>query len=524
MKIDKWFEQLYQWSKNPTFIAGAVFLLLLIISFGTSSIGMSYDEGQWNYIGRAWLKQGVPPYAGAMENKNMAIYLIFGVSNLLFGVNFWFPRILGIISLTFSAVLVFKTAHYLHSNFAASLAMIFFGFGITWQSTGGKFTAQTESFMILFILLGLFLMLKMKDQPKKSYYLTGLFASGLLIGIAVHFKQIAILSAVVLYALYVNHTSKNHVANRQKLRDFAVISAGIICCAAIGLIPLLLSELALMDYLNGAWLVFLKKGSPTNFPISRRIEGFIEVFKRTELILFYPLIFAFIMQRSRILLKGIPFAGILLWMGMDFLAINLSGTYAAYQLKLLLPSFSIASAVGLSIFLERDFIGKKLKPAQYGQIILVILILWIPIYIEPIIALKDALTSSNNNNRANVLCQKPFNKPNDADRKQLGLWIKETTDEKDFVYVAGYGAPIQAYSERISPTKYFDAMFLNLTTASEELGKELLNHPPKLILVPRFREYKLWVAKRNRSLIENILQQYYHEKACYYGYNIYERN
>lgn len=523
MKLNIWFERLYRWSQSPAIIAVAVFIVLLIISFGTSSIGMNYDEGQWNYIGRAWLQKGVPPYAGAMENKNPGIYLLYGFSNILFGVNFWFPRILGIVSLTLCAVLVFKIVRYLHSHFAASLAMILFGFAITWKSIGGRLTAQTESFMILFILLSFYVMLKLKDQPNKNRYLAGLFTSGILMGIAIYFKQIAIISVLPLFGFYFMHTSKASSIQKRRMSDFLVILGGILCFTVIGLIPIILSKLSFMDYLKGAWLIFTKEGTPTSFPPKERFERFIHTFKETKLILFYPLLFAFVVQRSKLVKRDIPFSGILLWIATDVLSIMLSGIYSTYQLKLLLPSFSVASAIGLSTLLESDFISAKIRPAHYGQIILIIFILWVPIYLEPVAALKNALMASPQNDRSAELCGQPFSKPNENDRKQLGLWIKEITAEEDLVYIAGYGAPVQAYSERISPTRYFDGMFARLPQAADEIRGDLVSSPPKLILIPRFDAYKLWVTDHMKNMVEKIVDQGYSYKTCYYGYDIFER-
>ena len=57
---------------------------------------ITFDESMWHYIGRNWIRNGLVPYQGGVDNKSPLIFLIFGISDWLFGVNYWFPRLLGI--------------------------------------------------------------------------------------------------------------------------------------------------------------------------------------------------------------------------------------------------------------------------------------------------------------------------------------------------------------------------------------------------------------------------------------------
>src|SRR5438046_1360445 len=71
----------------------AISLLIFVTTFGWRHA--TGDEAVWHYIGFSWVKLGVPPYRGTVDNKGPGIFLLYALSSLLFGVNFLIPRIAG---------------------------------------------------------------------------------------------------------------------------------------------------------------------------------------------------------------------------------------------------------------------------------------------------------------------------------------------------------------------------------------------------------------------------------------------
>src|ERR1700686_3977060 len=71
-------------------------IIQCVISFLTDPLILTFDESMWQYIGRNWIRNGMVPYTGGVDNKSPLIFLVFGISDRLFGVNYWFPRLLGI--------------------------------------------------------------------------------------------------------------------------------------------------------------------------------------------------------------------------------------------------------------------------------------------------------------------------------------------------------------------------------------------------------------------------------------------
>ncbi len=78
---------------KPLQIIFVLAILQFVISFLTDPMMLTFDESMWQYIGRNWIRNGLVPYTGGIDNKSPLIFFIFGISDRLFGVNYWFPRL-----------------------------------------------------------------------------------------------------------------------------------------------------------------------------------------------------------------------------------------------------------------------------------------------------------------------------------------------------------------------------------------------------------------------------------------------
>ena len=90
--ISKQFQQILV---RPWSIIIILSLLEVLVAFLTTYSGLTFDEAIWHYIGRNWFRHGMVPYSGGIDNKSPLIYIIYGISDLLFGINYWFPRVTG---------------------------------------------------------------------------------------------------------------------------------------------------------------------------------------------------------------------------------------------------------------------------------------------------------------------------------------------------------------------------------------------------------------------------------------------
>ena len=80
---------------KPIHILIVLAIIQLLITLLTDGFALSFDEAMWHYIGRNWFRHGMTPYTGGVDNKSPLIFAVFGISDWLFGVNYWFPRVLG---------------------------------------------------------------------------------------------------------------------------------------------------------------------------------------------------------------------------------------------------------------------------------------------------------------------------------------------------------------------------------------------------------------------------------------------
>ena len=87
------------------------------------------------------------------------------------------------------------------------------------------------------------------------------------------------------------------------------------------------------------------------------------------------------------------------------------------------------------------------------------------------------------------------------------------------ILVAGYGAQVQVYSERISPSIYFNATQTPL--AKERFYRDMRQHEPDMILVPLFPEYRQYIGADLQQYIDQLVAKDYYLDRCMFNYNVY---
>lgn len=463
-------------------------LLQLLVALLTHSLAFTQEESMWHYIGRNWFRHGLIPYSGGVDNKSPLIFSIFGLSDWLFGVNYWFPRVLGTIAQSIGIIYLFKITVYLDGKQAGLLAIIFYGCSLTWRSTGGKYVSFTETYAMLFIIMAFYYALTATKQ--RSYFISGLLAG---IGFIARIS-----AAFGIVALLVTLLRKNRQASLLFL--FGVL---VSITLLIGLF--FIAGINPSDLIRYGFSGNFGPGSITDHSWSWKLDAFADLFFYSELTLFYPFIIAYFFTGNR---KAV----LTTWLVFEFIGIVALGVFARNHLKHILPVFSIMSAISLAWLVDK-------YKVPYRPILFIILIAFFPKSWEPVFGLKNWLVRANSNPA--LFCQPPYPQPDEQGKKQLGLWIKANTKDADLVYIAGTGSTIQAYSERISPTMYFNAT--QTSKAKEKLYADLHLNSPAWILVPRFSEYKMHVYKDTRDFVDSLVSKNYRPVQCMYGYLIFRQ-
>ncbi len=129
---------------KPLYLISIFAILQFLIAFLTSNSGLSFDEAIWHYIGRNWLRHDLVPYTGGVDNKSPLIYMIYGVSDLLFGINSLFTRLLAIICQCIGIFFVYRITNHVAGKQAGLIAVLLYGLSLLWRSTGGKMVSLTQ--------------------------------------------------------------------------------------------------------------------------------------------------------------------------------------------------------------------------------------------------------------------------------------------------------------------------------------------------------------------------------------------
>jgi len=467
---------------SPWTLIIIISLLQILVAFNDAYLQLTFDEAIWHYIGRNWFRYGLVPYSGGVDNKSPFIYMIYGISDLLFGINYWFPRLLAIISQSIGLYFVYRITKQLADNKAGIVAIIFYGLSLTWKSTDGNFVSQAQAYEVTFLIIAFY------------YYFTGtknshFFLAGIIAGIAVAFKLTGALPSLIIF-ITLFYRKKNRSA-------FAYASGLLISiCLTIGLFISL--GINLHDLIVYSLSDNFTEGSVTDHPFAWKLQQLINQFFYSEMVLFYPflIIWLIIKRKANILL---------LWLIASFGSLCIIGMFARSHLKELLPPLSIISAISVSSLIEKYTILLR-------YVIIASVLIFFPRATNPFIVLK------------NIFSDKYLtitNTSQDKLKKQLGLWIKLNTKPAQKVYIAGYSAIVQIYSERLSPSIYFNATQTPL--ARRRLFSDLKTGKPDLIVIPLSVNYTNRIDTNIQNQISNLAAKDYYEDTCLFMYKIYRR-
>jgi hypothetical protein len=440
----------------------------------------------WHYIGRNWFRHGMVPYEGGADNKTPLIFIVFGISDWLFGVNYWFPRVAGTVVEAIGIYYIYRIAKQLAGDKAGLFAISIYGLSLLWKMSGGKLVSFTETYATVFVIVSFYKCLVAENNK-------GYFISGVLAGLGFAFRLTAGFGVLAVFI----------TAVRKDMRGALLFVAGVITTCVV------LTGIAWVAGIPIESIVYYTitdnfgAGSTTDHSLSWKLESFISNFFYSELILFYPFVIGYILIKKKT-------DALVVWLICTFIGISIIGIYARPHFKELLPALSLMAAIALAHLSEAYKVSFK-------GLMMIVWICFFPKVMEPWWGIKKLVKPSVVSPEA--FCSEGTVQVDEQAEKQLGLWIKGNTKETDRVYVAGYGARVQVFSERVSPTVYFNVT--QTAKAKERLLKELTENKAAMIAVPVFENYRKYVGEDIRDFIEELVKTDYTAGPCMYGYIIY---
>ncbi|HEX4849173.1 MAG TPA: glycosyltransferase family 39 protein, partial [Puia sp.] len=247
------------------------FILQLAVAFLTYEFGFRFDEAMWEYIGRNWIRHGLIPYQGGVDNKSPLIFAIYGLSDRIFGVNYIFPRIIGAVSQTIGLFFLYRIGEKVAGRETAFLALILYGLSLLWRSTGGKYVSFTESYSVTAVIISFYFFLS-AEKPFR-YFLSGLVA-----GIGGSFRLTAFFPAAAILI----------IASFRSRRMAFVFLLGLLTGVILFVLFLWLCKINISEFIAYGITDNFGSGSATDHNSVWKLMNFLEKFFYSELILFYP--------------------------------------------------------------------------------------------------------------------------------------------------------------------------------------------------------------------------------------------
>ena len=171
--------------RRTAIILFLIILLKVVLFVPFISEPLERDEGAYGYIAQQVLAGGLP-YRDAFDHKPPAVYYLYASVFKLFGDSLLAIRVFTLCFSLITLLVIFALASHLWGSSAGLLAAFFFALfsgGPLVQGTA----ANTETFMVLPLLLALW-----------SFLAGGYFWAGVFSGVAISFKQVAVVNFLVL--------------------------------------------------------------------------------------------------------------------------------------------------------------------------------------------------------------------------------------------------------------------------------------------------------------------------------------
>lgn len=480
--------------KNKTF--WWIFALCTIFTFlRLPSIIEPYwygDEGVYEVIGQA-LNHGALLYRDIWDNKPPLLYSIYALFQGNQPEIKTFSLIIGLLSIItffFLAQEIFKKRKI--SILSTSLFVLLFATPILEGDI-----ANAEDFLLLPILLAGLIIYKY-SQKQKNIFPKGIFAGGILLGIAFLIKIVAIFdSAAFLFFLVAFTGYGNHVkAENQKFKKDKLFFKKIFAAFSLKNIYGLAIRVSSFSFplIAGFLIPFII--TVIYFAINHALSDFFQAvffsnvdyvgYENTLLgipqgllllkIIFLAVILTIIIKKHKSITK--PTLFIILWLIFSLFNVYFSGRPYTHYAIVLIPSFCL--------FIGLLFYYKSLKNKAVIFISAIILIFILSQHFsfnttETYLYYQNSIQFITG--KKSVEEYQSFFDPNVPRDYTLATFIATHTTKSDSVFIWGNTPQIYALSDKLPITKYTVAYHIIQNNAYEQTQKAINEKAPKYIIV-----------------------------------------
>ncbi len=413
-------------------LASAVFGLTLAIRIRLLGIPLERDEGEYAYAGQLML-QGIPPYELAYNMKFPGTYAAYALLMSIFGQTITGIH-LGLLLVNAATVaLVFLLGRKLMNSTAGIAAATSYAVLSVSPSVLG-FAGHATHFVILPVLGGAFLLVSQWDRQSFGR----LFASGLLLGLALLMKQPAIFF-VLFGAIYLAFRDiRRGLALKKVLQRNLIFDAGVI-------LPFALTCLVLWyaGVFGSFWFWTIDYARQYGTKRSRESTAFLLGLLASSTLA----VSAGFYFRYHYFILVLPALSLLAGTGVSILSDRLTGHGKAIRIPALML---FGTALSLPLFQEKEFFF-TMSPVEAGRM---------------------------------VYPESPF-----PESIRIAEYLREHTNADDTIAVLGSEPQIYFYSKRHSATGYiYTYGLMEPQKYASQMQSEMIReiertHPKYLIFV-----------------------------------------
>ena len=470
-------------SYGPVILLGFALLLSLFTRLRLLGIPLERDEGEYAYAGQMILR-GIPPYLKVYNMKLPGIYAAYASLLAIFGEGIAPIRLGLLLANVLSTALLFGIAKKIHGRTYACFTASFFTLFSMGPCING-FWANSENFVLPFILLGLFIMLLYKEKEK----LTWLFLSGASFGTAFIIKQHA--AAFCLFSLVALFLIQKESGKPEKpLFRWGILFTGLLL--PFTFTCLLFSGLHLFDKF-WFWTMTYARAYATSVDLVPGLKAFSMQFLKA--ISGYEILWGLSLAGIVLLISGLkksrPFSSLLMlsFIFFSFLAICPGLYFRTHYFIFMLPPLSLVCALPFLKLsdspLDSFFKGKSVS------FFAALLTLLIPLLSN--FSFFFLMTPAQASRE--VFSLNPF-----PESVEISKYIKSHTTPKDEIAVLGSEPQIYFYSDRVSATGYIYtyALFEEHGFAlkmQEEFIHDIETRKPKMIVLVNI--LSSWLIREN---------------------------
>ena len=465
---------------SPWLLLAFSALLLVSVSFQDH---ISTEEGICFYTAKQWISTQAPLYTSLGDTAQPGIIFVCALFYKVFGNNIIAARLLTILAVLLAQWFVYAISCRIYCRTAGLVAMAVFGIMMSWPDITNGFFITSDLFVASLCAASLYLIVCSCDIKKAQSHYLFIACSGITLGMAVLFKQTAILSVLGMIGIYCGLYVYKKTPLLNLVFDFACLLGACAIVITSVLYILSLHGTAIRDYIFCSWssLQYLMPDSWYS-----GIKKCLFTFQRRNIIVMYPCILLFSMLRNKIDWKQRVAIGFIVWFVFEWIGSTLWGLVFEFDLTQLVLVSSLLAGCSVAFLMHQ--LSTDMFFRNTLLLILCFIIVGIPyetIYREQ----RGSFLKKNRNNYA-----------------FFGSWLNEKLDGNKQVLIATpWAAQAYLYANRNSPIRFVREQYLDVQSLESEFVADFDANPPDQIVLPDEGDIPQWLRPYINEQYKRVL-------------------